>query len=169
MKEQEFKMIKKEYNDKKEQLEKAKLYLGVLNIYKQDIYNSEQKNVEIEQELNNWLASFNVVSDKTYLYYGMNSDYICKYRHLLSRKVVFFNKNDQAHDDFINNSNILYFTQSIKNPDIREQDFEEIRTNYILYILSKQNYEDINNFDTLKTSLSSGQIRVRKAINKDIN
>ena len=163
MKEQEFKMIKKEYNDKKEQLEKAKLYLGVLNIYKQDIYNSEQKIVEIEQELNNWLANFNVVSDKTYLYYGMNSDYICKYRHLLSRKVVFFNKNDQAHDNFINNSNILYFTQSIKNPDIREQDFEEIRDNYIIYLLSVPKFEDINKFELLKTNLYSGSIRVRKA------
>ena len=169
MKEQEFKSKQKDYNDKIKQLEMAKLYLDVLNVYKQDIISTEQKVEEFEQGLKDWIKNFNDPTDRTYLYYGMNGTDIYKYRHLLSRKLVIFNIRDNAHDKFIDDNNVIFFKQSIKNPDIREQDFEEIRTNYILNLLSKQKYEDLNNFDTLKTTLSSGQIRVRKAINKDIN
>ncbi|MBE6158207.1 MAG: hypothetical protein E7159_00050 [Firmicutes bacterium] len=104
-------------------------------------------------------------TDRTYLYYNISKDRVYKYRHLLSRKYVFFDLDDPAHEEFIDNNNIVFFTQSIKNPDIRTQDFEEIRENYILYLLNAPTYEDTYSFDSLKTTLYSGSIRVRKAQN----
>ncbi len=109
--------------------------------------------------------SFDGQTDRTYLYYNISKDGVYKYRHLLSRKYVFFDLDDPAHEEFIDNNNIVFFTQSIKNPDIRTQDFEEIRENYILYLLNAPTYEDTYSFDSLKKTLNSGSIRVRKAQN----
>ena len=54
------------------------------------------------------------------------------------------------------NNNIVFFTQSIKNPDIRTQDFEEIRENYILYLLNAPTYEDTYSFWVFRTGFQDG-------------